>query len=223
MFDSISPRYDLLNHVLSLGIDRSWRRKLVRMLRRSGAVGILDEATGTGDLAIMMAGKIPTVKVTGTDISEGMLRVGHGKIARSGLGERVALRQEDAENLSFADGTFDAVTVAFGVRNFENIPAGLSEMHRVLKNGGRVYILEFGQPRNKIFGALYRFYFHRILPWLGGVISKERNAYRYLPESVDGFPYGTPFVEMMSAAGFTGCGFKNLSAGIAQLYYAEKK
>lgn len=223
MFDTISPKYDLLNHVLSFGVDRSWRRKLVRMVVRSGAVDILDEATGTGDLAIMMAREMPLAEVTGTDISEGMLSVGLNKVGEAGLGDRIALKQEDAENLSFTDGSFDAVTVAFGVRNFEDIPAGLSEMYRVLRNGGKVYVLEFGQPRCKIFGALYRFYFHRILPMLGGIVSKDKNAYRYLPESVDGFPYGGPFVKMMEAAGFYRCGFRNLTAGIAQLYYGEKK
>lgn len=225
MFDTISPRYDLLNHLLSFGVDRSWRRSLVRMVKRSGAVDILDEATGTGDLAIMMARSIPAARITGTDISEGMLAVGRAKVARSGYGtpERITLKREDAENLSFAGGTFDAVTAAFGVRNFEDIPAGLAEMFRVLKPGGGVYILEFGPPRNKIFGALYRFYFHRILPLLGAAVSKNKAAYRYLPESVDGFPYGAPFVGMMAAAGFTRCGFRNLSGGIAQLYYGEKE
>lgn len=223
MFDSIAGRYDLLNRVLSFGVDISWRRKLVRMVKRSGAVRILDEATGTGDLAIMTARRIPAAQITGTDISENMLSYGRLKVEDSGLSGRITLSAEDAEGLSFDAGSFDAVTVAFGVRNFEDIPRGLSEMHRVLKEGGRVYILEFGQPDNIIFGALYRFYFHRVLPPLGRMVSGSADAYRYLPESVDGFPYGEPFVKMMEDAGFTGSGFRNLTGCIAQLYYGEKQ
>lgn len=222
MFDAIARRYDLLNHLLSLGIDRGWRRKLVRGVRRSGALRILDVATGTGDLAILTAKAIPDARITGIDLSEQMLAIGSEKIFRARLDARIALETGDAEALRFDTGEFDAVTVAFGVRNFENLRQGVGELFRVLRPGGTLWVLEFGMPRLKLFGSVYRLYFHRVLPFLGGIISRDRKAYSYLPRSVEGFPYGQGFAGMLKDAGFVSVGIENLFGGVAQLYRAEK-
>lgn len=222
MFDAIAWRYDMLNHMLSLGIDRSWRRRLVRLVKESGALQILDLATGTGDLAIMLARKCPGAAVMGVDLSEQMLAIGEQKVEQAGLQDRISLAQGDAEALNCTDGQFDAVTVAFGVRNFENIEKGVAEICRALKPGGGIYVLEFGRPRNKIFGAFYRFYFHRVLPLLGGLFSRDRRAYTYLPQSVDEFPYGERFAGIVERAGFGKCRTIDLMSGVAQVYYAEK-
>ena len=223
MFDAIAPRYDLLNHTLSLGIDRGWRRRMVREVRRSGATELLDAATGTADVAIMLARKCPGARVRGVDLSAGMLEIGRRKVAGAGLSGRIVLEQGDAEALPYADGAFDAVTVAFGVRNFGDIPRGLAELFRVLRPGGSLWVLEFGIPKHKIFGALYRFYFHRVLPLLGGWVSRDRRAYVYLPRSVDDFPYGEGFAALLREAGFAGGNPRNLFGGVAQLYYAKKE
>ncbi len=218
MFDRIAPRYDLLNHLLSLGVDRGWRRRVVRALRRDSPRTVLDVATGTGDLAIQTARSIPGARVTGVDLSPEMAAIGERKVARQGLAERVEIAVGDASALNFADRTFDAVTCAFGVRNFEDLEGGLREMCRVLRPGGRMAILEFSTPRSKIFAAVYRFYFHRVLPAVGGVISGDRQAYRYLPSSVDEFPAPDEFLAMMRRAGFGDCRTRALSGGIAHLH-----
>ena len=172
MFDSIAPRYDLLNHLLSFGVDRLWRRRMVGVVAAGTPAAILDVAAGTGDVAVALARRLPAARITGIDLSGEMLAVGRGKVARRGLCDRIELVQGDAEQLPFPDGTFDAVTIGFGIRNFGSIEAGLAEAFRVLRPGGRLCILEFSTPRGRCFGPLYRFYFHRILPLVGRLISR---------------------------------------------------
>lgn len=223
MFDSIAPSYDTLNHLFSLGIDHLWRRRTVRELRKFAPKRVLDLATGTGDLAIAIAKGIEDVKVTGADISTEMVEVGRAKVARRALGERVELGIADAEQLPYAEGEFDAVTVGFGVRNFAHKEQGLSEMARVLHKGGVVAILEFSCPKNKIIAPLYRFYFHKVMPVVGGWLSGDRAAYEYLPASVDHFPAPERFVEMMGEAGLSECRALPLTFGIAYLYIGVKR
>jgi demethylmenaquinone methyltransferase/2-methoxy-6-polyprenyl-1,4-benzoquinol methylase len=235
MFDAIAPTYDGLNHFLSLGIDRGWRKRAVKMVAAflrsrdssplpspSSPFRLLDVATGTGDMVIELARRIPSASITGADISENMLAVGREKVERAGLSARVVLQTGDAEALDFPDGAFDGVTVAFGVRNFGDIPAGLGEMRRVLRSGGRCYVLEFSEPRAPIFGWVYRFYFHRVLPWFGRMVSKDRAAYTYLPQSVDAFPSPERFSEMLREAGFSSVSTKKLTFGVAFIYEAVK-
>lgn len=206
MFDNIAPKYDLLNHTLSMNIDRIWRRRVVRIVRRSRPHRILDVATGTGDLAIEMARRIRDVHVLGVDLSEKMLDVARCKVAARGLDERVVLDVGDAEHLRVSDASVDVVTVAFGVRNFGDLEAGLREMARTIKPGGKVVILEFSRPRNRLFRVLYEFYTYKILPRIGGMVSKDKRAYEYLPASVGEFPAPAEFMSMMERAGFRGCG-----------------
>lgn len=222
MFDNIAPTYDALNHTLSAGIDRLWRRRAVRIVAGSNPRRILDVASGTGDLALALARRMKEAKVTGADISEGMLAIAREKAGRAGLADRTEFVAGDAEALDFADGSFDAATVAFGVRNFGDIDAGLREIRRVLRSGGMLTVLELSTPRNRAVGWLYGVYAHRILPWVGGMVSKDRAAYRYLPESVDEFPAPGRFVEMMSAAGFNDCRTRSLTFGVARIYTGVK-
>lgn len=222
MFDHIAPRYDMLNHVLSLGIDRGWRRKTVRMVRKQNPSKILDLATGTGDMAISLAKKCKDAVVTGADLSENMLKIAKEKVAAKKMTDRIELLVAEAENLPFEDGVFDTVTIAFGIRNFHNIPQSLKEIHRILKPGGKLYILEFSVPRSKIFGFIYRFYFHKVLPFVGGLVSKDKNAYKYLPDSVDEFPSSEKFSEMVLLSGFEECRMRSLSAGISYIYTGVK-
>lgn len=222
MFDNIAPKYDLLNHTLSMNIDRIWRRHVMRIVRRCHPTRILDVATGTGDLAIQMARRIRNVHVLGVDLSEKMLEVAHSKVTARGLDERVRLDVGDAEHLSVASGTIDVVTVAFGVRNFGDLNAGLCEMGRTLKPGGKIVILEFSRPRNRIFRSLYEFYTYRILPRIGGLVSKDKRAYEYLPASVGEFPAPKEFMAMMEQAGFHNCRARSQSFGIAQIYTGER-
>jgi len=221
MFNSIAPRYDFLNHFLSLGIDRRWRKKLVKLLKNQHASRILDVATGTADLAIAAA-KIDNVKITGVDISEEMLRIGAEKIRTKNLDERITLSLGESENLVFHDEEFDAVMVAFGVRNFEDLDKGLREFYRVLNPGGIVYILEFSKPHSVIFKPLFNFYFKRILPVFGRMISKDIFAYTYLPESVGKFPDGKDFLEILGNAGFKNSSQISLTYGVASIYLAYK-
>lgn len=222
MFDSIAPRYDLLNHTLSMNIDRLWRRRVVREVRRLGPGRILDVATGTGDLAIGLARGIAGAQVLGVDLSEQMLAVARRKVEAGGLDGRVLLDCGDAEHLPVATASVDAATVAFGVRNFGDLEAGLRELHRVLRPGGRVVILEFSTPRNPLFRAVYEFYTYRILPRIGGMVSRDRRAYEYLPASVGEFPSPARFMELMAAAGFRNCRARSQSFGIAQIYIGER-
>lgn len=222
MFDRIAPRYDLLNHVLSLGIDRLWRRRVVRAVQEAAPQRILDMATGTGDLAIALARHLPAAQLTGVDLSEKMLDVARRKVADRGLGERIVLRQGDAEHLDFDAASFDAATVAFGVRNFGDLDAGLRELARVLRPGGRLFVLEFSRPRNRVFRALYEFYTFRVLPLIGGAVSRDRQAYAYLPASVGEFPVPDAFLERLAGAGFAKPRARSLSGGIARIYIGEK-
>lgn len=218
MFDKIAPRYDLLNHLLSLGIDRGWRKRLVSSASRSNPQSILDVATGTGDLALMLR-RQTSATITGVDISTGMLEVGRAKAA--GL-DRITFASADAENLPMPDASFDTVTAAFGVRNFENLERGMTEMCRVLKPEGELYVLEFAMPEKKLLGKLYRFYFRSVLPKVGRMISGDSRAYTYLPESVGEFPYGTRFAELLTRCGFRNVEMQELMGGIAIIYKAIK-
>lgn len=223
MFDSIAPRYDLLNHLLSLGIDRKWRSRTVKEVCASSPCEVLDIATGTGDLAISMARKMPHTHVTGIDLSEGMLAVGRRKVAAKGLDARIDIVEGDAERLPYTDDRFDAATIGFGIRNFADPQAGLREARRVLRKGGRIYILEFSTPRGKVFGPLYGFYFHHILPVVGRLVSKDRQAYTYLPHSVDQFPDNLLFLQIMESCGFARCSSRQFMGGIAYLYEGVKE
>jgi demethylmenaquinone methyltransferase/2-methoxy-6-polyprenyl-1,4-benzoquinol methylase len=220
MFDAISPKYDLLNRLFSMGIDQGWRRKVVRMLGEEPVGHLLDVATGTADLAIL--GSLKARQVTGADISEGMLKLGREKVARRGLADRVTLVQANSEQLPFPDATFDAVTVAFGVRNFEHLEQGVKDMVRVLRPGGRIFILEFSKPAKAPFKQLFRFYFHRVMPTVGKAISKDSAAYAYLPKSVDAFPEGAAFEDLMRAAGLGEVRSFALTGGIATLYRGRR-
>ncbi len=221
MFDNISKRYDFLNHLLSLGIDKGWRKKVVRLVKAANAKLVLDVATGTADLAIALSKGIPAATIKGADISAGMLEIGKQKVAKGGY-TKVELVLGDGENLPFADATFDAVTVAFGVRNFENLEKGLVDIKRVLKPGGLLVVLEFSQPEKGAFKHLYNFYFKNILPGIGKLVSKDARAYTYLPESVQAFPYGKEFLHIMERCGFIQCAAQTVTFGIASIYYGQK-
>ncbi|MCB9183949.1 MAG: bifunctional demethylmenaquinone methyltransferase/2-methoxy-6-polyprenyl-1,4-benzoquinol methylase UbiE [Flavobacteriales bacterium] len=222
MFDAISPKYDLLNRLFSLGIDQGWRRKVIRMLKREPVERLLDVATGTADLAIMAARKEAARQVIGVDISEGMLSHGREKVKTAGLEGRLLLQQADSQVLPFADGAFDAVTVAFGARNFEDLERGLREMLRVLRPGGRLFVLEFSRPRKAPMKQLFRFYFHRVMPAVGRMVSKDSAAYTYLPESVDAFPDGAEFVRILERCGGREAMARPLTGAIATIYSARK-
>lgn len=222
MFDNIAPKYDLLNHTLSMSIDRVWRRRVVGEVRRAKPGRILDVATGTGDLAIAMARRIRAVQVLGVDLSEQMLAVARRKIEARGLDGRIVLDRGDAERLAVADASVDVATVAFGVRNFGDLGAGLRELARTIKPGGKVVILEFSRPRNRVFRALYEFYSYKILPRIGGLVSRDKRAYEYLPASVGEFPAPEEFMAMMARAGFRNCRARSQSFGIAQIYIGER-
>lgn len=220
-FDEIAHRYDLLNRLLSFRIDQLWRKKLVRKLPKGEAYHVLDVATGTADLALMAARR-KGCRVTGCDVAEKMMDIGRKKAARKKLDQKVTLVSGAAENLPFAPNTFDAAMVAFGVRNFNDLEKGLAEMNRVLKPGGKILVLEFSIPQNRIFKTFYLFYFLKVLPFLGGFISGNRKAYAYLPESVLKFPQGEEFLGLLQKAGFTDTHYKNLTLGIATLYQGIK-
>ncbi len=221
MFDSISGRYDFLNHFLSLGIDIVWRRKAVKLLKDLKPKVILDVATGTGDFAIEALDLDPD-KIIGVDISEGMLEVGRKKMIDKKLDSIIELKSGDSENLPFQDNFFDAVIVAFGVRNFENLERGLAEMLRVVKPGGRVVVLEFSRPSKFPMKQLYSVYFTGILPWIGRWISRDQAAYRYLPESVQAFPDGKDFLKILSDLGYKNPQCDPLTFGISSLYWGTK-
>jgi demethylmenaquinone methyltransferase/2-methoxy-6-polyprenyl-1,4-benzoquinol methylase len=222
MFNAIAGNYDFLNRVLSLGIDVGWRKKTVRTVARYQPRLLLDVATGTADLAMALAKGCPGAQVEGADISAGMLDVGRQKVAQRGLTNRVQLILGDGEKLPFEDNRFDAVTVAFGVRNFENLQAGLVDMLRVLKPGAPLAVLEFSQPTRQPFRAFYFFYFKHILPRIGKWVSRDSAAYTYLPASVEAFPYGQAFLDELAEAGYRNASARPLTFGIATLYLAEK-
>jgi demethylmenaquinone methyltransferase/2-methoxy-6-polyprenyl-1,4-benzoquinol methylase len=221
MFDNISHRYDFLNHLLSLGIDKIWRKKAIGFLKPLMPQSILDVATGTGDFAIQAMSLNPQ-KITGIDISEGMLAMGRKKLKGLRLTDRIDLQTGDSENLQFPQNTFDAVTVGFGVRNFENLEKGLSEIRRVMKPGALLVILEFSRPRKFPMSQIYNFYFKNILPGLGRLISNDKSAYTYLPESVEAFPDGTEFENILKKVGFKETACKPLTFGISSIYTGRK-
>ena len=221
MFDNIAPKYDFLNHFLSLGIDKLWRKKAIRILSGYHTDYILDVATGTGDFAVAAA-KLKPRKIIGFDLSEQMLSVGRDKVARLGLHGLIEFRKGDSEDMPFTDGQFDAITVAFGVRNFENLENGLKEFYRVLKNEGVAIILEFSKPRYFPMKQFYLFYFFRILPFVGKLVSKDSSAYSYLPASVMAFPDGQKFISVLQNVGFSNCRQVRLTFGIATIYVAQK-
>ena len=223
MFDRISPKYDALNHLLSLNIDKVWRRKTAKAVAKSQPKTILDLATGTADLAIALAKCNPQAHIIGMDISEKMLEIGKEKVSKKGLANQIELRLGDAATLPFESNTFDAVTVAFGVRNFENLEHGLSEIQRVLKPNGRAVILEFSMPERFPIKQLYALYFKHLLPAIGKAVSKDGNAYSYLPMSVEQFPKPKDFLRMLAEKGLENGMAKPLSFGIATLYTAEKQ
>ena len=221
MFDNISPKYDFLNHLLSGGIDIYWRKRAIKLLRKAQPRIILDIATGTGDFAIEALALKPE-KIVGVDISEGMLAVGREKIKKLGKQDIIELRTGDSESLPFSDNYFDAVIVSFGVRNFENLLAGLSDMNRVMRPGGTCVIVEFSKPRSFPFRHLYNFYFKYILPAIGKIVSKDSSAYTYLPESVQAFPDGRDFLTIFEQAGFKNTKCIPLTFGICSIYTGQK-
>jgi len=221
MFDNISGKYDLLNHLLSLGIDIQWRKKAIKLLKSVNPKNILDVATGTADFAIQSLSLNPD-SVIGIDISTGMLEIGKEKVKKKNLDHIIKLEKGDSENLRFSDNNFDAVIVAFGVRNFENLENGLANMYRVLNKDGKVIILEFSKPTSFPFKQIYNFYFRSILPTIGKVISKDNSAYTYLPESVQAFPGGTKFLEILNKTGFNQTECIPLTFGICSIYTGIK-
>ncbi|MBN2663508.1 MAG: bifunctional demethylmenaquinone methyltransferase/2-methoxy-6-polyprenyl-1,4-benzoquinol methylase UbiE [Bacteroidales bacterium] len=221
MFNDIAPKYDFLNHFLSLGIDKIWRRKVIKTLSKSKYDKILDVATGTGDLALDLL-KLKPKKIIGIDIAEKMVEIGNRKIEKKNLTEFIELKTGDSLEILYNDSTFDAATCSFGVRNFEDLKKGLSEMHRVLKFGGKIAILEFSNPKNKLVSFVYRFYFNKILPLIGRLFSKNTFAYKYLPQSVAVFPSRDEFIKILDEVGFKNTFYKNLTYGIACIYIGVK-
>lgn len=222
MFNTISPQYDFLNHLLSGGIDIIWRKKAIKLLQNKGIKTMLDIATGTGDFAIE-ALKINPEKIVGVDISEGMLSVGIEKIKKMGLEKTIQLQKGDSEKLPFSDNSFDAVIVSFGVRNFENLQKGLTDMFRVTKPGGYCLILEFSNPRKFPMKQLYTFYSKYCLPFLGKMISKDPSAYTYLPESVKAFPDGPEFIQIFKSVGYSETNWIPMTGGICSIYIGQKQ
>jgi demethylmenaquinone methyltransferase/2-methoxy-6-polyprenyl-1,4-benzoquinol methylase len=222
MFDSIAWRYDFLNHFLSFSIDRIWRKRAIRIISEVHKNPVmLDVATGTADLAIA-AIKINPVKITGIDISANMLEIGKGKVTKKGLSDRIELMLADSENMPFKNDSFDVVMVAFGVRNFADPLKGLTEMCRVSNNNGLIMVLEFSKPSGFLFRSIYNFYFRNILPFFGKLLSRDKTAYEYLPESVMKFPDNQAFLELLVKAGFSGAKQIKLTGGVASIYTAIK-
>jgi demethylmenaquinone methyltransferase/2-methoxy-6-polyprenyl-1,4-benzoquinol methylase len=222
MFDNIAPHYDFLNHFLSLGMDIRWRKKAVRAVGHVPRQRILDMATGTGDVAFMLAKHYPDASIEGVDLSDNMLRVARRKATKRQMDDRVVFSQGDSESLPIGNDTYDKVTVAFGVRNFEDLKTGLQELCRVLKPGGRIVVLEFTRPQSFPFKHLFSLYFRYLLPVIGRVRSGDRRAYRYLYESVQAFPDYKRFVDVLHEAGFANATYQTLSSGICAIYTAQK-
>lgn len=222
MFDAIAHSYDKLNRLMSLGFDRGWRRQGVAFLRPFAPKTILDIASGTGDLAILMQQRLQAEKVIGADISEGMMEIGRKKAMEAGCGDKVLFEYQDCMSLSYPDSSFDAVTAAFGVRNFEHIEQGLQEMYRVLKPGGHVMILELSTPTSLPMKALYRFYSRTVIPFLGGFLSQEKAAYTYLPESIKVVPQGKEMTELLARQGFKETRARTFTFGACSMYTGTK-
>ncbi len=222
MFDNIAGRYDFMNRFLSGGIDVYWRKAAIKRLKDIDPNRILDIATGTGDLAILAARYFPKARITGIDISTGMLECGRKKIANLLLNNKIELLEGDSEAINFDEGTFDAVTVAFGVRNFANLQKGIGEMHRVLKPGGRMVILEFSKPCQRIFKTLYAFYMKVVAPGVASWVTRNKQAYQYLHNSVKAFPEGEEFLHVLQQSGFKEISLNRLSLGICTIYCGTK-
>jgi demethylmenaquinone methyltransferase / 2-methoxy-6-polyprenyl-1,4-benzoquinol methylase len=222
MFDDIAFRYDFLNRFLSAGIDVSWRKKALKQLEALQPQSLLDVATGTADVAIMAAKQLQPKKIVGIDISNGMLNIGREKIAKLGLQQTIELLNGDSETINFADNSFDAVTVAFGVRNFQNLEKGLSEIRRVLKPEGKLVVLEFSRPKTPGVKGLYNVYMKLVAPSMGNLFSKNRNAYKYLDESIQKFPEGKNFTSILHNLGYKNTVCKPLSLGICSIYCGTK-
>ena len=222
MFDNIAPTYDTLNHRLSWNIDKGWRRKAIRQLKPYAPKQLLDVATGTGDFAIQACQMLDDVQITGIDISEGMMEVGRRKVSQMGLSERIRFEREDCTRLSYPDGTFDAVTAAFGIRNFDNLDQGLAEMCRVLRKGGVLSIVELTTPVSFPMRQLFHIYAHTVLPVYGRLISRDNSAYSYLTKTIEAFPQGERMVGILLKAGFSEASFRRLTFGICTMYFAIK-
>ena len=222
MFDNIAPSYDNLNHLLSWGIDKYWRKKAIALLKPFRPQHIMDVATGTGDFAIKACKELNPDELIGTDISEGMMNVGREKVKQLGLERQISFAKEDCTSLSFPDNRFDAITVAFGVRNFEDLDRGLKEMYRVLVPGGHLVILELSTPERFPMKQLYSIYSRIVIPSLGKLLSKDHSAYTYLPQSIKAFPQGEVMQRILHKAGFSQVRFKRLTLGICTLYFATK-
>jgi demethylmenaquinone methyltransferase/2-methoxy-6-polyprenyl-1,4-benzoquinol methylase len=222
MFNNISPKYDLLNRVLSLGIDTIWRKQALNLLKKDKPAVILDVATGTADLAIEAATRLKPVSIVGIDIAEDMLQIGREKITKKKLDKVITLQKGDSEKINFPDNTFDAVIVSFGVRNFEHLEIGLSEIYRVLKPNGNIMVLEFSKPQKAPFKQIYQFYFKNILPAVGKLISKDTAAYTYLPDSVNAFPDGKAFCAILEKVGFGIKHYKPYTFGVCTAYVGGK-
>jgi demethylmenaquinone methyltransferase/2-methoxy-6-polyprenyl-1,4-benzoquinol methylase len=222
MFDNIAPAYDTLNHTMSLGIDRLWRRRAINWLKRYSPKRMLDVATGTGDFAIVACRRLNPDSLIGTDISEGMMNVGRDKVEKAGLAGKITFAREDCTSLTFADNMFDAITVAFGIRNFADLDKGLTEMQRVLAQGGHLVILELTTPEAFPMKQLYALYSKVVIPTLGRLLSKDKNAYTYLPETIKAFPQGEVMKGALQRAGFSNVSYTKLTFGICTLYTAAK-
>ena len=222
MFDNIAPTYDTLNHRLSWDIDKGWRKKAIRQLLPFQPKTILDIATGTGDFAILSAKELRPQRMIGIDISEGMMKIGQKKVEAEGLQHIVSFKKDDCTHLSFADNSFDAVTAAFGIRNFQNLDQGLSEMYRVLKPNGHLSIVELTTPVSFPMKQLFKLYSHTILPVYGKLISKDTSAYSYLTKTIEAFPQGEVMLDILRKAGFKNASFKRLTFGICTMYFATK-
>ena len=222
MFDNIAPTYDKLNHRLSWNIDRGWRKKAIRHLQQFKPQTILDIATGTGDFALLATRMLQPQRLVGVDISEGMMQIGRRKVKDAGLDGTISFQKEDCLKMSFEDNSFDAITAAFGIRNFSDLDKGLGEMYRVLKPGGHLSIVELSQPVSFPMKQLFSIYSHTFLPLYGRMISKDQSAYTYLINTIEAFPQGERMMEIFSKAGFRETGFRRLTFGICTMYYATK-
>ena len=222
MFDDIAGRYDFMNRFLSAGIDIKWRKKAIRQLLDINPKKILDVATGTADIAIMASHLLKPERITGIDISNGMLDIGRSKIAKLGLQDTIELLNGDSEAINFSDNSFDAITVAFGVRNFQQLAKGLIEIKRVLKPGGKLVVLEFSKPKMPFVSSIYNFYMKIVTPNMGKLFSKNRHAYKYLDESIKKFPEGKNFTDILDKLGYKTTYYKSLSLGICSIYCGTK-
>lgn len=222
MFDSIAPAYDFMNRAMTFGIDKCWRSKAVKMIKAHAPAQILDVATGTGDLAIKLAREINPSRVTGIDLSEGMIDVGRKKVSEASLSDRISLVAGNCLALPFEDNTFDCITVAYGVRNFEHLDQGYREMYRTLRPGGMICVLELSTPTSPIVKPLYKFYTRCIIPFVGRLVSKDVRAYSYLPESIAAVPQGEDMLSLMRDAGFGNCDYRPLTFGTCTIYTAFK-